>query len=202
MARVSDAHLEARRKSILAAATKVFSQKGISSATMAEIASEAGISPGAIYRYFENKEQLAQGCMNSSAESIKNAWSNPSAVEMPFDELAAITFAAINTPEEAIDTQMFLERMLIAVREGDATAVAEYREEHERVREGIAFLMQRQFGERLAPFDTKVLGEALYAFYWGARLLKLMYPATDPVAQLAQVQKVMNHAFGLERASR
>ncbi len=97
---------------------------------------------------------------------------------------------------------MFLERMLIAVREGDATAVAEYREEHERVREGIAFLMQRQFGERLAPFDTTVLGEALYAFYWGARLLKLMYPATDPVAQLAQVQKVMNHAFGLERASR
>ena len=202
MARVSDAHLEARRKSILAAATKVFSQKGISSATMAEIASEAGISPGAIYRYFENKEQLAQGCMNSSAESIKSAWANPSAVEMPFDELAAITFAAINTPEEAIDTQMFLERMLIAVREGDATAVAEYREEHERVREGIAFLMQRQFGERLAPFDTTVLGEALYAFYWGARLLKLMSPATDPVAQLAQVQKVMNHAFGLERASR
>ena len=202
MARVSDAHLEARRQSILAAATKVFSQKGISSATMAEIASEAGISPGAIYRYFENKEQLAQGCMNSSAESIKSAWDNPSAVETPFEELAALTFAAINTPEEAIDTQMFLERMLIAVREGDATAVAEYREEHERVREGIAFLMQRQFGERLAPFDTKVLGEALYAFYWGARLMKLMYPATDPVAQLAQVQKVMNYAFGLEPANR
>ncbi len=37
MARVSDAHLEARRKSILAAATKVFSQKGISSATMAAV---------------------------------------------------------------------------------------------------------------------------------------------------------------------
>ena len=95
MARVSDAHLEARRQSILAAATKVFSQKGIASATMAEIASVAGCSPGAIYRYFENKEQLAQGCMNESAEAIKHAWENPGALELSFDELAGITFAAI-----------------------------------------------------------------------------------------------------------
>src|SRR6187551_1567556 len=114
MARVSDAHLEARRQSILVAATKVFSQKGIAAATMAEIASEAGISPGAIYRYFENKEQLARGCMNESAESIKQAWENPAALEHSFDELSRLMFAAINAPGEDIDTQMFLERAMIA----------------------------------------------------------------------------------------
>ena len=48
VAKVSDAHLEARRQSIVLAACRIFSRKGVESATMAEIAAEAGISPGAI----------------------------------------------------------------------------------------------------------------------------------------------------------
>ncbi len=195
MARVSDAHLEARRQSILEAATKVFSQKGIASATMAEIASEAGISPGAIYRYFENKEELARGCMNESAEAIKNAWSNPAALEMSFDELANLTFAGIDMADEAVDTQMFLEQMLIAVRDGNAAAMKEFSDEHIRIREGIAFLMRRQYGERLDGFDVERLGEALYAFYWGARLVKLMSPDSDPLGQYGQIQKMMHAAM-------
>lgn len=195
MARVSDAHLEARRLSILNAATKVFSQKGIASATMAEIASEAGISPGAIYRYFENKEELARGCMNESAEAIKNAWSNPSALEMSFHELAAITFAGVSLPEHSVDTQMFLERLLIAVRDGDQDVVQEFEDEQVRVRDGIAFLMRREYGDRLDGLDVERLGEALYAFYWGARLVKLMAPGSDPTAQYEQVHKVMTRAL-------
>jgi AcrR family transcriptional regulator len=200
MARVSDAHLEARRQSILAAATKVFSQKGIAAATMAEIASEAGISPGAIYRYFENKEQLAKGCMNESAEALKTAWENPAALELSFDELARLTFAAISAPGEAVDTQMFLERALIAIREGDRHELDEFAEEHGRVREGIKFLMQRQYGDRLGDYDVDRLGEALYSFYWGARVLKLMVPDLDPNLQLNVVQQLIGAALGLPPA--
>jgi AcrR family transcriptional regulator len=140
MARVSDAHLEARRLSILAAATKVFSQKGIAAATMAEIAAEAGISPGAIYRYFENKEQLAQGCMNESMDAVKQAWENPAALEMSFDELSRLTFESMEHEGESVDTQMFLEQALISVRDGDDCAMTEFRESHAKVREGIRFL--------------------------------------------------------------
>lgn len=196
MARVSDAHLEARRQSILDAATRVFAQKGIASATMAEIASEAGISPGAIYRYFENKEDLARGCMNESAEAIKSAWSNPESLEMSFDELAALTFAGISLPEECVDTQMFLEQMLIAVREGDRTVLNEFQDEAKRVRDGIAFLMRREYGPAAVDgLDLERLGEALFAFYWGARLVKLMNPESDPLKQYEQVQNVLARAF-------
>ncbi|MGE3076709.1 MAG: TetR/AcrR family transcriptional regulator [Dehalococcoidia bacterium] len=196
MARVSDAHLEARRQSILAAATKIFSQKGIAAATMAEIASEAGISPGAIYRYFENKEQLASGCMNESAEAIKKAWSNPAALETSFTELAAMTFAEIDKPDESIDTQMFLEQALIAVRTGDDSLMKQFQDEHLSVREGIAYLMRRDFGDRLAPFDIDRLSDALYSFYWGVRLVKMMVPDSDPIAQYQQVQQMMDRSFG------
>jgi len=198
MARVSEAHTEARRQSILAAATRVFAQKGIAAATMAEIASEAGISPGAIYRYFESKDLLAQGCMNESMDAVKQAWENPAALEMSFDELARLTFASMESEGEAIDTQMFLEQSLIAVREGDREAMAEFCQSHDRVREGIAYLMKRQYGESLDGLDVEHLAEALFAFYWGARLLKLLIPELAPEKQLAAVQGLMSRALVAE----
>ena len=196
MARVSDAHLEARRQSILDAATRVFAHKGIASATMAEIASEAGISPGAIYRYFENKEDLARGCMNESAEAIKSAWSNPESLEMSFNDLAALTFAGISLPEENVDTQMFLEQMLMCVRVGDTTGMREFQNETERVSQGIAFLLRREYGaETVEGLDLDRLGEALFAFYWGARLVKFMNPESDPLKQYEQVHTVLTRAL-------
>src|SRR2546428_13516039 len=50
--------VEDRREQIIDAAMRVFSQKGFSRATNKDIAREAGITPGLIYHYFENKEAL------------------------------------------------------------------------------------------------------------------------------------------------
>ncbi|MCK5163271.1 MAG: TetR/AcrR family transcriptional regulator [Desulfobacula sp.] len=49
---------EYRKKEIISAARKVFSNKGYNAATMEEIASEAELSPGTLYLYFKNKEEL------------------------------------------------------------------------------------------------------------------------------------------------
>lgn len=49
---------EQRRKQIMEAARKVFSAKGFNRATMEEIAGEAELSPGTLYLYFKNKEEL------------------------------------------------------------------------------------------------------------------------------------------------
>lgn len=49
---------EQRRRDIIDAARKVFSVKGFNSATMEEIATEAELSPGTLYLYFKNKEEL------------------------------------------------------------------------------------------------------------------------------------------------
>lgn len=195
MARVSDAHLEARRQSILAAATKLFTQKGIAAATMAEIAEEAGISPGAIYRYFENKDELARGCMNHSADAIKKAWENPQVVEMSFTALSQATFEACAGPEDAIDTHLFLERALVALRENDREMLQEFSDDYDKVVGGIELLMTAEFGQRLGDIRARRLAEALYAFYWGTRLMKLLRPATDPLDQLEEVNRVIQRAL-------
>ena len=49
---------EMRRKQITAAAKRVFFVKGLNKTTMKDIAEEAELSPGTIYLYFKNKEEL------------------------------------------------------------------------------------------------------------------------------------------------
>ncbi len=49
---------EQREKDILEAARKVFAEKGYKRATINDIAREAEFSPGTLYLYFKNKEEL------------------------------------------------------------------------------------------------------------------------------------------------
>ena len=66
--RVTAAHLEARRRDILAAAFLCFARSGLHATTMQEIADEADLSAGALYRYFENKEALVRALAAESAD--------------------------------------------------------------------------------------------------------------------------------------
>lgn len=68
MTKVTQAHVEARTASILEAAEKVFAEKGFAGATMADVAREAGISAGAIYRYFPSKEALIEALSREQRE--------------------------------------------------------------------------------------------------------------------------------------
>jgi len=47
-----------RREQIMDAAKKVFSEKGVSGATMESIANQAELSPATLYLYFRNKDEL------------------------------------------------------------------------------------------------------------------------------------------------
>src|SRR3954447_17207008 len=60
MPKVSEAHLESRRRQIIEAAIKCFSHEGFHRATMQDIVREAGLSSGAIYRYFSSKEEIIE----------------------------------------------------------------------------------------------------------------------------------------------
>jgi AcrR family transcriptional regulator len=49
---------EQRRQQIMIAAKKLFAAKGFSRATIEDIAKEAELSPGTLYLYFKNKDEL------------------------------------------------------------------------------------------------------------------------------------------------
>ncbi len=66
MSRVTSQHLDARRESILNAAARLFARKGVNSATMADIAAEADLSAGALYRYFDSKDELLRAVFDEA----------------------------------------------------------------------------------------------------------------------------------------
>ncbi len=70
---------ERRRQQIIIAAKRIFSAKGFNKATIEDIAKEAEISPGTIYIYFKNKDELYASLsirilqhLNIRLEHVKN----------------------------------------------------------------------------------------------------------------------------------
>jgi AcrR family transcriptional regulator len=57
---------EDRPAEILAAALDVFSEHGFAATRMEEVARRAGVSKGAVYRYFETKEELFRAMVGSA----------------------------------------------------------------------------------------------------------------------------------------
>jgi AcrR family transcriptional regulator len=60
MPKVSEQHAEARRQQIIDAAYRCFARKGFHQATMRDIYEEANLSPGAVYHYFDSKDDIIQ----------------------------------------------------------------------------------------------------------------------------------------------
>jgi AcrR family transcriptional regulator len=73
MPRVSEEHLAARRRQILDAALVCFSRQGFHQTSMQEIFEEAGLSPGAVYRYFKSKEEIVQAIASETLGGFAQA---------------------------------------------------------------------------------------------------------------------------------
>lgn len=93
-----------RIASILDAAETVFAQMGYEEATTNHIAAEAAISPGSLYQFFSNKEEIAQALATRYTEELQQAYDSVFSVEaaaLPFslwldqiiDTLLAFHFA-------------------------------------------------------------------------------------------------------------
>lgn len=71
---------------MLAAARRVFSERGFHSASMDEIAARAGISKPMLYAYFESKEGLYLASIRRSGEALMGAIAEAADQSLPADE--------------------------------------------------------------------------------------------------------------------
>jgi AcrR family transcriptional regulator len=65
-----------RIASILAAAEIVFAEVGYDEANTNRIAAQAGISPGSLYQFFSNKEEIAQALAVRYSEELESVYSS------------------------------------------------------------------------------------------------------------------------------
>ncbi|WP_282786069.1 TetR/AcrR family transcriptional regulator [Nocardia sp. CC201C] len=73
MPRVSEEHLERRRQQILEAAQTCFARKGLHTATMQDVFAEAGLSAGAVYRYFKSKDDIVAALIYQASSGLRES---------------------------------------------------------------------------------------------------------------------------------
>ncbi|TGB14210.1 TetR/AcrR family transcriptional regulator [Streptomyces sp. MZ04] len=74
MARVSQEHLDARRRQILDGAALCFARNGFHATSMQDVLKEVGLSAGAVYRYFRGKEELIGAIVGEVLERIQGTF--------------------------------------------------------------------------------------------------------------------------------
>jgi AcrR family transcriptional regulator len=147
---------EQTRGNLLAAAARVFAQKGFAGATLEEIAEQAGYSTGAVYYNFSGKEQLFLELLKSGpsrrltarVKAVTWAFSQgpaagPAAGEDPFDALSRLVVQIAERDSEL--TPLAAEFWLYAFRNPEAMELiaANLAEEDKGLEPVIAAAMDR-----------------------------------------------------------
>lgn len=76
MPKLSPDTQRARRENILDAAEVCFARAGFHQCTMQDICKEAGVSPGALYLYFDSKEDLIAGIAERDRAQFQSRFAN------------------------------------------------------------------------------------------------------------------------------
>ena len=75
---------EYRIRSIQEAALRVIARKGMSAATMQEIAAEAGVAKGTLYLYFRDRDELVEKTFESAIQQLHVRIDAALATDVPF----------------------------------------------------------------------------------------------------------------------
>jgi AcrR family transcriptional regulator len=181
LATIRQHYYDARRDSILDAAKRLFIRNGVGNATMQEIAEEADLSAGAIYRYFLNKEDLLQAffehCVAEGPVSLIN---QAAPADLPARERlkAAVRMVREIWREQGPDMVIgVMEVSLASIRQPDEIGSLATKS-HERVHDAIqAIIEEGQATGDIAPnLDARAVAMNLYAFVFGIGMMGLNQP--------------------------
>src|SRR6266576_4508432 len=85
---------EFRIHSIKEAAMRVIARKGMSAATMQDIAKEAGIAKGTIYLYFRDRDELVERTFETAIGQLHERVDAALALDLPIEEKLRAVFGA------------------------------------------------------------------------------------------------------------
>lgn len=176
MSKVPQTYVEARTTEIRDAAMRVFVRKGINGSTMQEIAAEAGLSAGAIYRYFEGKDELVRAVFEHCREQNRELFEAVRAPDgSPFDAFFAVGRAVwdeFNEPGIRDEYAVRLAATVIASRPDDPLQL-EMRGMHAEVLEQITQFVQqiKASGGFPEDIDADALALTVLSCVQGLRML-------------------------------
>lgn len=194
MPKVSDEHSVARRTQIIEAAYRCFARRGFHQTTMREIYEEAGLSPGAVYHYFDGKDSIIRASFDFDRERSSELFERAVQSDNPMDALRGLTgffFQGLESASELdacrVNVQAWAEALvnpsLLApiqtVMESYLTALTEI----------VGHAQQsRQIDSALDPVAVARL---LLSLYYGMELQKALFPDIPVAPYREAVEKLV-----------
>jgi AcrR family transcriptional regulator len=193
MPRVTAEYLDTKRRRILDAATTCFARDGFQRATVPEIAREAGLSAGAIYRYFDGKEDIvaaiARAHRTPSPDALGRSAARPNVSEA-LGELIDASFDVLRDPDELRWRRITVQLWGEALR--DERVMEIVREGRDEPIERIAELIGRGQAEGALRSDIDpVAGARICASLFYGLVLQLASDPSVDVDRYADAVRVM-----------
>jgi len=183
-----------KRGHILAAASRAFVRYGFHAATMMQVAEEAGMSAGNLYRYFPSKEAIVEGlCLADQVER-----SATFAALISADDLKGALRAALR--EHVLRSPVEKARMIVEIwaESGRNARVAQFtRQLDTDVLDGIVELVEIAKSRGVAPptLDAGFAASVLFCLISGLFRRKALEPNFNVEAESAMALGVFDGLF-------
>lgn len=109
MPKMTEEHLEARRKQIIEAAAECFIEKGFRKTSMRDICRAAKLSPGAVYNYFTGKDEIIKAIAQVSQEQNVEIIASAAEDDNPLWGVSKVFFSMARDPACIRSTGLSLE---------------------------------------------------------------------------------------------
>ncbi len=181
----------ARRRQVLDAASVCFRRYGFHAASMAQVAAEAGMSVGHIYRYFTGKEQIIAAIVREDVDRImatlSNMPSDPQDLRAKLIELAEQGVADATDPDRS--------GLLIEIRAEAARNPAIRKiigELDTEIDQHVTALVQKAIGVEIDAADLAARVEMFALIFQGLSLRSVINPEMDRAALIRLVRIVID----------
>ena len=194
MPRVSDDHLAARRQQILAAAQTCFRRNGFHSTSMQDVIAEAGLSVGAVYRYFKSKDDLITSIAETVLEGADQIFEDLASHDPPESLLEtmarALGFVDTQTGPDGIFP---LALQVWAEAQRDPVLADFVAEKYTTIRQHFvaAAGRARDTGELPPGADVAAIGAVLFGMLPGYALQRILAEGPDKDTYLQGVKALM-----------
>ena len=183
MPKVTEAHVEARRRQILDAAFACFARQGFHQTSMQDICRESGLSAGAVYGYFASKEEIIQACCagcQQSGELLVDLDMQGSTTLEILDGLASAAFGELDQPGSDVWMQVNVQWWSEALRDQDLRE-ALLQKGVGPLKAGLAGIISRaqDKGEIAPAISPDAVARVLLAMWQGLVLQKALDPEVD-----------------------
>jgi len=180
--KVSEQHTEGRRRQIIDAAYRCFARKGFHQATMRDIYEEAGLSPGAVYHYFESKDDIIRASFDFDYQRSVDLFSTAQGSEDPLKALADLfdffsrgLQEAANLGAGRVNVQGWGEALV------NPQLLTSLHQLLEKYLQALSQVVRRgqELGQIDSSFEPLSVARVLLSLYYGLELQKALDPDVD-----------------------